>query len=152
MFIISTIICIFIKKYQIVINLKIGIIDIYIQIEDPRMNRKRGHKMETIIYIYVAATICGAQSWNEIDAFGNPNFDFFKSRVPDLETIPSHNTFSRFISIIKSDYFELIFRNWVKQVCEEIKGISGLTMKSLCKDRFEGLKSIFHGYQAALEH
>lgn len=150
MFIMSIIICIFIKKYQIVINLKMGIIDIYIQIEDPRMNRKRVHKMETIIYI--AATICGAQSWHEIEAFGNPNFDFFKSRVLDLETIPSHDTFNRFISIIKPDYFELIFHNWVKQVYEEIKGIFGLTMKSLRKDRFEGLKSIFHGYQAALEH
>ena len=49
--------------------MKIGIIDLCKQIEDPRMNRKKVHKMETIIYISIAAVICGAQSWNEIEEF-----------------------------------------------------------------------------------
>lgn len=40
--------------------MKIGIIDLCKQIEDPRMNRKKVHKMETIIYISIAAVICGA--------------------------------------------------------------------------------------------
>ena len=70
------------------------------------------HKMETIIYISIAAVICGAQSWNEIEEFGNAKIAFFKSRIPSLEFIPSHDTFNRFFSMIKPDYFELIFRNW----------------------------------------
>ena len=37
--------------------MKIGIIDLCKQIEDPRMNRKKVHKMETIIYISIAAVI-----------------------------------------------------------------------------------------------
>lgn len=93
------------------------------------MDRKKVHKMETIIYISIAAVICGAQSWNEIEEFGNAKFDFFKSRIPDLETIPSHDTFNRFFSIIKPEYFELIFRNWVKQVCQEIKGVVAIDGK-----------------------
>ena len=47
--------------------MKNGIIDLCKQIEDPSMNRKRVHKMETSIYISIAAVICGAQSWNEIE-------------------------------------------------------------------------------------
>ena len=90
--------------------MKIGIIDLCKQIEDPRMNRKKVHKMETIIYISIAAVICGAQSWNEIEEFGNAKIAFFKSRIPGLEFIPSHDTFNRFFSMIKPDYFELIFR------------------------------------------
>ena len=43
--------------------MKNGIIDLCKQIEDPRMNRKKVHKMETIIYISIAAVICGAQSF-----------------------------------------------------------------------------------------
>lgn len=109
--------------------MKIGIIDICKQIEDSRMERKKVHKMETIIYISIAAVICGAQSWNEIEEFGNAKLDFFKSRLPDLETIPSHDTFNRFFSIIKPEYFELIFRNWVKQVCKEIKGVVAIDGK-----------------------
>lgn len=57
--------------------MKIGIIDICKQIEDPRMDRKKLHKMETIIYVSIAAVICGAQSWNEIEEFGHAKFDFF---------------------------------------------------------------------------
>ena len=92
--------------------MKNGIIDLCKQIEDPSMNRKRVHKMETSIYISIAAVICGAQSWNEIEEFGNSKMTFFKSRIPGLEFIPSHDTFNRFFSMIKPDYFELIFRNW----------------------------------------
>ena len=92
--------------------MKIGIIDLCKQIEDPRMNRKKVHKMETIIYISIAAVICGAQSWNEIEEFGNAKIAFFKSCIPSLEFIPSHDTFNRFFSMIKPDYFEWIFRNW----------------------------------------
>ena len=119
--------------------MKIGIIDICKQIEDPRMDRKKLHKMETIIYVSIAAVICGAQSWNEIEEFGHAKFDFFKSRIPDLEVIPSHDTFNRFFSIIKPSYFELIFRNWVKQVCQEIKGVVAIDGKlmrgpSKCND------------------
>ena len=73
--------------------MKIGIIDLCKPIEDPRMNCKKVHKMETIIYISIAAVICGAQSWNEIEEFGNAKITFFKSRILDLESIPSHDTF-----------------------------------------------------------
>lgn len=105
------------------------IIAICKQIEDPRMARRKIHKMETIIYIAIAAVICGAQSWNEIEEFGKAKFDFFERRIPDLKLIPSHDTFNRFFSIIKPEYFELIFRNWVKQVCQEVKGVVAIDGK-----------------------
>ena len=31
--------------------------------------------------------------------------------------------------MIKRDYFELIFRNWVKQVCQEVKGVVAIDGK-----------------------
>ena len=37
--------------------MKIGIIDLCKQIEDPRMNRKKVHKMETIIYIHCCCNL-----------------------------------------------------------------------------------------------
>ena len=107
--------------------MKIGIIDLCKQIEDPSMNRKKVHKMETSIYIFIAAVICEVQSWNEIEEFGNSKMTFFKSRIPGL--IPSHDTFNRFFSMIKPDYFESIFRNWVKQVCQEVKGVVAIDGK-----------------------
>ena len=103
--------------------MKIGIIDTCKQIEDPRIKRRMVHKMETIVYIAVAAVLCGALGWNEIEEFGKSKFHFFKRKLPGLERIPSHDTFNRFFSILKPGCFELIFRNWVKQVCQEVKGV-----------------------------
>ncbi|MCI1681584.1 MAG: ISAs1 family transposase [Bacteroides sp.] len=79
--------------------------------------------MEHIIYIAISAVICGAQSWNEIEAFGHSKIDFFKKRLPDLVSIPSHDTFNWFFSILDSQHFELIFRNWAKQICDKIEGV-----------------------------
>ncbi len=109
--------------------MKIGIIDICKQIEDPRLDRKKVHKMEHIIYIAISAVICGAQSWNEIEAFGNSKIDFFKKRFPDLVSIPSHDTFNRFFSILDPQHFELIFRNWVKQICDKVEGVVAIDGK-----------------------
>lgn len=109
--------------------MKIGILDICRQIEDPRMNRKKLYNMESIIYISIAAVICGAESWNEIEEFGNAKKEFFKKRLPGLDSIPSHDTFNRFFSIINTDYFELIFRNWVREVCQEVKGVVAIDGK-----------------------
>ena len=33
--------------------------------------------------------------------------------------------------MIKPDYFELIFRNWVKRVCLEVKGVVAIAVISL---------------------
>ena len=42
--------------------MEIGIIDLCKQIEDPSMNRKKVHKMETSIYIFIAAVAEGLSS------------------------------------------------------------------------------------------
>ena len=46
--------------------MKIGIFHLFPLIEDPRIERRRIHSMESIIYITVVAVLCGAQSWNEV--------------------------------------------------------------------------------------
>lgn len=68
--------------------MKIGIIDLCKQIEDPRMNRKKVHKMETIIYISIAAVICEVQSWNEIEEFGNSKIAFSRVAYPAWSSSP----------------------------------------------------------------
>ena len=80
------------------------------QINDPRIDRKRVHSADAIVYIAMAAVICGAESWYEIEDFGNAKIDFFRERLPGLESIPSHDTFNRFFSALNPEYFERIFR------------------------------------------
>lgn len=96
---------------------------------DPRVLGRTTYKMEHIIYITIAAVIAGAQSWNDISEFGKEKFDFFKERLDDLKSIPSHDTFNRFFSIFHANSFEEIFRNWVKEIIGELKGVVAIDGK-----------------------
>ena len=93
------------------------------QINDPRIDRKRVHSADAIVYISMAAVICGAESWYEVEDFGNAKIDFFRERLPGLESIPSHDTFNRFFSALNPEYFERIFRHWMFEICEKYEGV-----------------------------
>lgn len=101
------------------------------QLEDPRIDRNKEHSLEVIVYIALCAVICGSESWNEIERFGICKFDFFKRRFPDLVKIPSHDTFNRFFSLLKPGYFELIFRDWVSELCGKYEGVVAIDGKML---------------------
>ena len=101
------------------------------QLVDPRIERNKEHTLEVIIYISLAAVICGADSWNEIERFGLNKFSFFQNRFPYLKKIPSHDTFNRFFSLLKPDYFELVFRSWVCELCGKYEGIVAIDGKTI---------------------
>jgi len=103
---------------------------------DPRMERNQLHSVETIVFITVAAVLCGADSWNEIEQFGRCKENYFRKRLCNFNGIPSHDTINRFFSAIDVTYFERQFRYWVRQLCGKYKGIvaiDGKTMKGSTK-------------------
>lgn len=108
-----------------------NLINLCKQIEDPRIDRNKEHSLEVIVYIALCAVICGSEGWNEIERFGICKFDFFKRRFPDLVKIPSHDTFNRFFSLLKPGYFELLFRNWVSDLCGKYTGIVAIDGKMI---------------------
>ena len=59
------------------------------QINDPRIDRKRVHSADAIVYIAMAAVICGAESWYEIEDFGNAKIDFFPRTVARIWNLSS---------------------------------------------------------------
>ena len=106
-----------------------SIIKLSKQIPDPRVTGRTVHKMEHIIYITIAAVLAGCQTWDDIAEFGKTKLEFFKSRLEGLEHIPSHDTFNRFFSIFDPKGFEQIFRDWVKEIVGEVKGVVAIDGK-----------------------
>ena len=49
---------------------KITIADYFGEIEDPRVERSRQHKLIDIITIAICAVICGAEGWTDIETYG----------------------------------------------------------------------------------
>ena len=40
------------------------------ELTDPRVDRSKGHLTEDIIFTIIAAVICGADIWNDIENYG----------------------------------------------------------------------------------
>ena len=47
----------------------VSILDHFADLDDPRVERTRRHKLVDIIAIAICATICGADSWVHVDLF-----------------------------------------------------------------------------------
>lgn len=98
---------------------------------DPRIERCKIHMAESIVFLSLAAVLCGAQSWNAIEDFGVAKEDFFKQHLPRWNGVPSHDTISRFFAAIETDKFEDLFRGWIKGVVSEYKGVIAFDGKTI---------------------
>lgn len=94
-------------------------------IKDFRLDRKKLHPVENIVFITILAIICGAQDWEEIEDFGNARFDFFSKHLDLKNGVPSHDTFNRFFSLYNPKSFQSIFVEWLSSlICIKDKHIA----------------------------
>lgn len=115
------------------------------QLEDPRVDRTKEHLLEDIIFISIAAVICGAETWNDIEDFGVSKQDWLKSFLQLPGGIPSHDTFNRFFSALDPQAFEQSFLDWTSSVAELTEGeVISIDGKSLRGSRGKGAKSAVH--------
>ena len=49
---------------------RVSIIDHFLELDDPRMNRKKDHQLIDIVVITICAVICGSDDWVAISQFG----------------------------------------------------------------------------------
>ena len=92
------------------------------QIEDPRIERTKQHKLIDILVIAVCGTICGAEGFNEIEEFGEAKEEWLKQFLELPNGIPSHDTFRRVFMLIKPEKFQAVFLGWVASVAKTTKG------------------------------
>ena len=114
-------------------------------IEDPRVDRTKLHKLIDILVIAICAVICGADDWVEVEIFGKAKGDWFRKFLELPNGIPSHDTFGRVFARIDPLQFQRSFMNWVQAVCELTDGqVISVDGKELCgsKDGSLGKQAI----------
>ena len=62
---------------------------------DPRMQRSQRHSLLDILTIAMCATLANADSWVDVERFGNAKIAFFRRFLELPHGIPSHDTFGR---------------------------------------------------------
>lgn len=98
---------------------------------DPRQSGKVDHPLINIIFLTICATLCGADGWVDVEAFGYAQSTWL-SEYLDLENgIPSHDTLGRTFSIINPEQFSKGFLDWMNAVSELVEGIIALDGKQL---------------------
>ena len=109
------------------------IINKFSNIVDPRVERTKRHKLLDIIFIAIAAAVCGADNWKAIEVFAQARKVWLETFLELPNGIPSHVTFWRVFRRIDTAEFHKCFVNWVQAAFEHVDGdiiaIDGKTMK-----------------------
>jgi predicted transposase YbfD/YdcC len=104
---------------------------LFAQVEDPRMERTRLHRLRDIIILAICGVLCGAEGWVEIEEFGKAKEAFFTDLLNLPNGIPSHDTFGRVFALIDPKQFEASFVQWVQGISQTVKGVVAIDGKTL---------------------
>lgn len=82
------------------------------RLPDPRAANAR-HDLSEVLFIALAAMLCGAVSCSDMADFGQSKEDFLRLFLRLEHGIPSHDTFSRVFRLLKPQAFEKAFRRFM---------------------------------------
>jgi predicted transposase YbfD/YdcC len=113
---------------------------------DPRIDRSRLHELLDILAIAICAVVAGADSWDDIEDFGNAKITWLETFLELPNGIPSHDTFRRLFERLDPDEFQRGFLGWIEALHEaterQVIAIDGKTLRRSF-DRAKG-KSALH--------
>ncbi len=114
------------------------------ELEDPRDNNKR-HKLLDIVVMAICAAICGADSWEDVELFGEAKQKWFEGFLELPHGIPSHDTFGRVFAVLDAEQFQSGFVEWIQAVehltAGQIVAVDGKTLRR-SHDRANGKGAI----------
>jgi hypothetical protein len=103
---------------------------LFAQVQDPRLERTKLHRLRDSIILAVCGVLCGADGWVEIEEFGKAKEAFFTALLDLPNGIPSHDTFGRVFALIDPKQFEASFVQWVQGISHTVKGVIALDGKT----------------------
>lgn len=114
----------------------------FADLPDPRVNRTKKHALSDILGVTLCAVICGADSFEEIERFGDAREDWLKQYFPLENGIPSHDTFNRVLAALDRDQFSACFAQWMADLCARtglrVIAIDGKACRAAPGDTFSG--------------
>jgi predicted transposase YbfD/YdcC len=115
------------------------------ELRDPRVERNREHLLEEILLIAIAAVLSGAESWNDIEDYGEAKLDWLKTFLKLPGGVPSHDTFNRVFQALDPEQMEQGFAAWVGSIARLTAGeVVAIDGKALRGTREGGKKTLVH--------
>lgn len=110
-------------------------LDYMSRVTDPRKPYNQLHVFLDIVAIAVLATLCGADTWDEIESWGNASKEWLSTFLTLENGIPSHDTFNRVFQLIDPEEFHSIFLEWVQGAVKGMKGVVSIDGKTVRRSR-----------------
>ncbi len=87
---------------------------------DPRIERTRVHDLFELVVVALCGTIAGADSWADIERFGNDRLDWLRTFLKLEGGIPSHDTFGRVFAMLDPAELMACIQQWIDELGREL--------------------------------
>ena len=127
---------------------KLSIIEHFAELKDPRREHCKRHQLKDIVTIALCAVIAGANTWQQIETFGNAKKNWLSGFLKLPNGIPSHDTFRRVFCLLSPRAFEDCFTSWMNAACDTCGlqriHIDGKTLRGSRRKTKDGLCPAVH--------
>ena len=111
---------------------KSSVLTHFVDLADPRQDRGLNHHLQDMIALVLCGTICGADSYADIERFCVAHQEWFEQFLELPHGIPSHDTLGRVCARLDTDQFQRCLGKWVAalqlQLAGETVAIDGKTV------------------------
>ena len=83
-----------------------SILDHFAELDDPRREQGRIHRLDEIVFIATCAVLCGADTWVQIADYAHSKLDWLETFLELPGGIPSQDTFRRVFCLIDPAAFQ----------------------------------------------
>jgi predicted transposase YbfD/YdcC len=106
-----------------------GLLVIFAEVRDPRRQNAR-HDLASILFIALAATLCGEKTCVDFAAFADAHFAQLREIVALPHGPPSHDTFSRVFRVLDPDELAVVLQRFVAAMRRAL-GLRGAGMVAI---------------------
>jgi len=115
--------------------------DHFAEVSDPRAANAR-HDFLEVIFIALAAVLCGAEDCTDMALFGRDKLDLLRQVLKLEHGAPSHDTFSRVFRLLAPEPFEAAFTRFSAAFAGALKGVVAIDGKALRGAYERGRKAV----------
>jgi predicted transposase YbfD/YdcC len=102
-------------------------------LEDPRAEHLLEHQLLNIIALTLCAVICGADTWVDIENYGQAKEEWLGGFLQLPNGIPSHDTIARLFAALNPEASQACFLSWIRAVADlsqgDVMAIDGKTLR-----------------------